>query len=338
MLLTAEDLDTATDAILRFLACWHREPIPKITREALTTPSGKCLEIVVYLQRGQSQPDTAWLGFSEQTEKRAALEGEAPYRLFFQPPNPETGVETGIFVRTEPTGVRAEYQAVSWQRDKEGVKRRREDEGLHFHVLLPGGQVPFPRDSRHRQFPICPVCRKAFCPAGPEQRFCCGKCAEGRPKQSRHDDTCDRIFPKPRRFRRLRGADWVPWGPLSPTAHLIDGSESRPGVFLQLAVYAARAKRLTSEAENEVVGRFKKRFHKSAQFRLRQHGGQPDEEEELLNDVWMTVRKNYRLPTHSRAFSSYVSRIIQGHAHPQYGPPVVPPGSEWDNEAVSAEL
>src|SRR5262249_13806502 len=140
------------------------------------------------------------------------------------------------------------------------------------------------------------------------------KCETGRPTQSRHAQDCTTIVPLKIRRLRKRLGDEVPGTRLKLTDNLIAGGEERDGIFLQIAIYAARVKCLSPEAEEEALRRLTAKFKLSV-GRLHpatvQGQSQAAVVRGILNKVWESAKEHYRVPSRADGFSRFVRRTIR---------------------------
>lgn len=203
-----------------------------------------------------------------------------------------------------------------FRRQQNDDKRRRE-QSFFVHLFLPGHPGPWSAlRTPLEQSPVCRGCGWKFRPDIEEDHFCCDPCAN---RKRQHDALlCTRVAPlKLRRLRKIRGSA-APGLGLEPTVHSIACEEDHDGLFLQLAIYAARAEHVSSEVEEEAVIRFKKKFQVSVGTLRQSHLHGQDRrkvQDEILLNAWSKVRgerkgSGYQVPDTPDGFSRYVRRII----------------------------
>lgn len=239
-------------------------------------------------------------------------------------------------------------------RRKPNDNNRRQEQGFLFHLLLPGQASPWraPRTTLE-QSPVCPGCRWKFRPDIEEDQFCCDPCAN---RKRQHDALrCTRVAPlKLRMLREIRGAEALRRR-RSPTVNLVACEEDKDGLFLQLALYAARAEQVSSEVEEEAVIRFKKKFRVSVgRLSPSQLQGQDRRkvQDEILLNAWSKVRgelkevrgelrvTGYQIPDTPDGFSRYARRVIsavKSALRAQNAIPATSAGIESDDEGIDGD-
>lgn len=322
-----QDLETAADLIVRRRQHWIAPPWLSDSRlqrggKALVLEqvegqsSGNLIEVVGFWQQSHIYPDIVRLCIAKRP--KASVDHPSNVSLFESKPG------TSQYFRIDSAENAQLYAPQVWHRNKAGVESRKQKYGFYCHLLLREGKTSMTfSDQQGKKQLKCPGCSWAFYPSPALQGYCCGKCAMRQSPRARHGEDCTRIVPpKSRRLRRLL-KDAVSGTRLEPYENLIATEETPVDIFLQLAIYAARTGVLSRDEENEIFRRFSNRFKKKiGKLKLGRLRGQSaaDTRQDILNDAWMNLRKNYGIPSVADGFSHYVHRLLHTLKNPHFSP------------------
>jgi excisionase family DNA binding protein len=330
MKLTVEDLDTAADFIVRFLNGHIEEGFLGVVRttatrlvDSIITPSGKLLGVVETTPNGTERPHVVRLCFSELPPE--------PYKfLGGHPPAKATRVmeSAGEALSDIPPHVR---------RHQERMERRRQEAArtLHFHLLLPG-QHTAALGKEQEALPRCVVCHRKFTSRDTSQRYCCRNHHEG---QRLHSEECTSVVRGSRALRQRLGDERAIR--LEPHHHLVACGEDQAGLFLQMALYAERARKLDAAAMDTACNRFVKQFRSTVRRLPNWCQQEKESAESLLLKAWEKIKATYRVPSTPDDFSRYARRlisIVKRDPRSQNEILAESAGIELDNERIGTDV